>query len=494
MDIRAVWAAMLIVCLAKCQHGSRRERRLGSDGRAGTQRGSEGVDRVWEESQGQDLGQDRLELLGPAQPALLAKQGSSLTLSCRPSRPWFLCLWVRPDGAKHCAIQEAGRAREVCRAGPRGQLRAGRGRCQLHLTNITAAEAGEFLCVVSQAGGGFTTARRRTALTVASPALSSLRLASQPDRPLPPRASLALQPGEEMEVWCGAEGGVPAPQFSWWLEGGNSSVELSNSSWPGEIGLASVLRYTARPAHSGLTLVCRVWQQHGGEKLYSSQHQLALTVPAPSLPLHALLAGQQDLLAGVLLSCLLLILAATSVVVFTVRRGRPVPAKQHLETSAGSDYVIFMEESMESGGSRRSLPDISHGEFVSFVSSEDLYSQQTAGPPENKSREDSREVENEEGSRLESAMDSAVESKDASGDWQDITDESRVEERVKTGLESQDWSGEWVDSARESCSTVSQSSTGSTGGHSNGSLFDCPHGCFPGAPHHVETHKPTLIL
>ena len=499
MDIRAVLAAMLVVCLARCQHGSRKERRLGSNGSAGTQRGSEGVDMVWEESQGQDLGQDRLELLGPAQPTLLAKQGSSLTLSCRPSRPWFLCLWVRPGGAKHCAIQEAGRAREVCRAGPRGQLRAGRGRCQLHLTNITVAEAGEFLCVVSQAGGGFTTARRRTALTVASPALTSLRLASQPGRPLPPRASLALQPGEEMEVSCGAEGGVPAPQFSWWLEGGNSSVELSKSSRPGESGLASVLRYTARPAHSGLTLVCRVWQQHGGEKLYSSQHRLALTVPAPALPLHALLAAQQDLLAGVLLSCLLLILAATSVVVFTVRRGRPVPAKEHLETSAGSDYVIFMEESMESGGSRRSLPDISHGEFVSFVSSEDLYSQQTAGSPQNKTREDSREVENEEGSRLESAVDSAVdsalESKNTSRDWQDSTDESRVEMRVNSGLESQDWSGEWVDSARESSSTGSQSSTGSSGGgHSNGSLFHCPHGCFPGAPHHVETHKPTLIL
>ena len=113
MDIRAVLAAMLVVCLARCQHGSRKERRLGSNGSAETQRGSEGVDMVWEESQGQDLGQDRLELLGPAQPTLLAKQGSSLTLSCRPSRPWFLCLWTNPRGDKQCATLERTASFEV---------------------------------------------------------------------------------------------------------------------------------------------------------------------------------------------------------------------------------------------------------------------------------------------------------------------------------------------------------------------------------------------
>ena len=111
----------------------------------------------------------RITISPPKPRMMMARSGSNVTLSCRASHPWFLCLWVHPSGDKLCSIQEDGEHSQVCQGLEGAELLSGDSDCHVQLENVSEEDAGDWLCLLSQEGV-YHTDRAVTTLSVARPA------------------------------------------------------------------------------------------------------------------------------------------------------------------------------------------------------------------------------------------------------------------------------------------------------------------------------------
>ena len=363
---------------------------------------------------------ERIKISPPSPRLMMARTGSNLTLSCRASQPWFLCLWVHPSGEKLCSIQEDGRQSEVCQGMAGAQLLAPNTSCEVRLEKVREEDAGDWLCLLSQAGV-FHTDRLVTSLSLARPAIP---LIHNPDQ---------LFHGETVNINCHTDKTEhPQPEFSWALldSDGKQTVRFNTTN--------SSLSFTPSLEHHGQSLVCftRQLDPFTQQELYRHNTSTLLSVTARPSPLQALLQDQQDLLAGVIISSGLVIFCVVLVVVFTVRSSKSrLPAKSSDMMGGQDSYIIFISEEPANTDSisqdKESGIDVSHGDFVSFSSS-DLYSTTT--------------VTNNQSSSLTGSKTNSEPDQDQSID----------------------------------------ESGGSEGGMSNTSVFDCQHGCFD--HDHLHSH------
>ena len=353
----------------------------------------------------------RITISPPKPRTMMARSGSNVTLSCRASHPWFLCLWVHPSGDKLCSIQEDGEHSQVCQGLEGAELLSGDSDCHVQLENVSEEDAGDWLCLLSQEGV-YHTDRAVTTLRVARPARPVLDTPAQ------------LFHTETVNVNCLTDNTEhPRPDFSWALldSDGQETVRLNTTN--------SSLTFTPRLADHGRSLVCytRQLDPFTLEELYLHNSSVILSVMARPSPLQALLADQQDVVAGVIISSCLIIFCVVLVIVFTVRSTKSnLPAKSSDMMCGQESYIIFISEDQvttESTQDKESGIDVSHGDFVSFSSS-DLYSNTTAT--------------NNRSSSLTSQKTQSEADHDQSID----------------------------------------ESGGSEGGLSNTSVFDCQHGCF----------------
>ena len=434
----------------------------------------------------ESLVKDKIKIHEPEPNHVMVREGGNITLTCAATHPWFLCLWVHPgdDGEKLCSIQEDGEHTTVCAGVPRAELIvAGDNKCHVHLTNVTLEEAGDWMCLLSQAGV-YHTDRIMTKLSVATPTTLTIEVTrdnenidsndpimediyefiSEVEREeIVNEGLLELLEDESVNFHCHSKGGFPQPQFYWSLieeidtELGYNSVEQeivygqhNNSNLH-----TSSVKYAANLADNGKTLICATQQLdiNTNEILYNVTSSVKLFITPKSSPLHAYLTEQQDVVAGVVISCFLIIFCVIIVIIFTVRSSKTLAAtkKYSREPKAHESYIIFLEEPVSStntsgnqgsdadikerSSDKESGIDVSHGDFVSFSSS-DLY-----------------------GSKLASDKTPAL----MSGN--DHHNASCSDENPH-------------DESSEGCAA-------SDGGLSNISVFDCPHGCF----HEDEEHS-----
>ena len=155
---------------------------------------------------------DKLRIMETSPSKLLIKEGSSTILSCSSSHPWFLCLWVHPSGRKACSIHEGGEHRSVCSGLENVEVVSAGDRCQLEVKNVTLADEGTYMCLLSQAGV-FHTDRAYVGLEVATPAETSLRIAGDVED----REVLEMVEGETVKLECEGRRAFPAPEFLWSL-------------------------------------------------------------------------------------------------------------------------------------------------------------------------------------------------------------------------------------------------------------------------------------
>ena len=375
--------------------------------------------------------QERIEIEAPEPQLVVVRSGSNVTLSCSASHPWFLCLWVHPAGEKLCSIREDGGTHsEVCQGLEGASLVAGHSHCHVHLQNVGEEDSGDWLCLLSQEGV-YHTDRAVTTLSVATPSRPSL----QPPGP--------LFHGEPVSVNCGASRGFPQPEFSWALldrEGGESRDLETAVVWG---DLNSSLTFTPALSDSGLVLVCftRQLDLTTNTLLYSHNSSTTLSVSLRPSPLQAYLEQQQDVVAGVVISCFLLLFCVGLVIVFTVRSNKKARAPPQSSEAGQDSYVIFVSSEepgiTDTRSDKESGIDVSHGDFVSFSSS-DLYTTNTT---------------TDRSSSLASQKSNSEPDQDQSID----------------------------------------ESGGSEGGLSNiSSVFDCQHGCFghDNHGHHLHHHQP----
>ena len=336
------------------------------------------------------------------QPSLvLANLGEQLTLTCTAPRaqPWFFCLWRLPGGGQECSVREGGEQRAVCGGGERTGAGTwipdtGPASCALTLSNLTGSEHGEYLCLVTTAGG-YHTHRAQARLEVALPApapalfLSGRALGSE----------LSLLEGETVEVECRAGPGYPAPALTWHLPaanttsaGGRSVVQAREGQGDHALVRRSWHHYTARPAHSGLQLVCSSAQPDLSVETGRGQVAVRVVVvqpaplrlpgPAPA-PLTIGLASS-GLVLLTLVAVLLLLLRQRKVAVVA---GSPIPGPGPTQSPARACPASLAEEgvycytstprpasrpSSRASSKEHSLTDITAGHFVSFSTS-DLY-------------------------------------------------------------------------------------------------------------------------
>ena len=356
--------------------------------------------------------------------------------------------------------------------------------CHAHLTNVQEEEAGEWMCLLSQAGV-FHTDRVLTQLSVASPVTLELRadkdILTEEEEDI-----LELEEDEALRMECGAGGGHPEPRLHWALRGAESSEgagpggleEISVSSLESGAGRhASSITYAARLADSGRRLVCVAEQLDPwtGALLYNTSRSVRLAVRARASPLQAYLSEQQDVVAGVVISCCLIIFCVVIIIVFTIRSSKAVTSpKRNLRNSKHREsYIIFLEDpSIINEGSETSKDtskgrtddkesgiDVSHGDFVSFSSS-DMYSSKAAS--------EERAVRGSEDTDTSHQSSSAQEN---------TSDDSHHQDTSDITLSPHDMS--------------SEGTAQSEGGLSNLSVFDCPHGCFHDDSNHHHYHPQT---
>ena len=318
-----------------------------------------------------DLDLERIQIEPPEPSRVVVRSGSNVTLSCSASHPWFLCLWVHPAGDKLCSIREDGTDVSVCQGLEGASLVSGDNHCHVHLQNVGEEDSGDWLCLLSQEGV-FHTDRAVTTLSVATP--------SQPELQPPPGP---LYHGEPVSVNCGASRGLPQPEISWALldsEGAGRELQAA-VSWR---DLNSSLTFTPSLADSGLSLVCftRQLDLTTNTVLFSRNSSTTLSVTLRPSPLMAYLEQQQDVVAGVVISCFLILFCVGLLIVFTVRSSKKARAPSQAQSSeAGQDsYVIFVSSeepvNTDTRSDKESGIDVSHGDFVSFSSS-DLYTTNT---------------------------------------------------------------------------------------------------------------------
>ena len=251
----------------------------------------------------------------------LVKEGNSIILSCRPSHPWFLCLWVHPSGRKACSIQDGGEHRSVCSGLENTEVVAVEDRCQLEIKNITVADHGMYMCLFSQAGV-FHTDREHVMVEVATPAEITVRMAGVVEER--EQHQLDLLEGEQVQLVCSATAGFPAPQFSWRIIPDNDGIAskfLPVNLESTMVNTSSYLNYTASTSHSGWTIQCLARQVDGEKVLYSSWQNLSLTVTKAE-PLYADMTSQQGVLTGIFMSSILVILCITAVLIFLLKRSK----------------------------------------------------------------------------------------------------------------------------------------------------------------------------
>jgi len=422
----------------------------------------------------------------PAQ--ALVKQGDSVTLSCRPSHPWFLCLWAHPSGRKACSIQEGGKHRSVCSGLDNTEVLAVEDTCQLEIKNISVADHGVYMCLFSQAGV-FHTDREHISVEVATPAKTFIRKVGE----LEEREHLDLLEGEEVQLVCTATEGYPAPQYHWTLVPSKDQTdEVSEVKLEATMVVngSSYLNYTAKTSHSGWSIMCLARQMDMMEVLYSSKQNMSLSVTKAE-PLYADMTSKKGVLTGIFMSSILIILCVAAVLIFLLKRNkktdvgtdlRPVTKlaiwSPHGNIKAESLYsrpsastrqssieecMVEMPESSSSSSSAttntppgsicsspslnrtQSVGDIVEGNFISFSPS-DMYSRTPVLVNiETRNVEDSHIVA--DNSFKTSTLLSSTSQTDQSG-------------------------GHWEE--------------GSEGGVSVISVFDCQHGCFN--PDHALDH------
>ena len=441
--------------------------------------------------------EDRIRIEAPEPARRMVRSGDNVTLTCEASHPWFLCLWVHPGDGKLCSIKEDGsaHAQTVCQGVEGAELVTNRGAnsCSVHLTRVGEDEAGEWMCLLSQAGV-FHTDRIITELSVASPVSLELRADKEMVRIMADQDMeeqiIELVEDETLSLECGSRGGHPEPRLHWALMGAETgegeggleeitvtSVESLEAGHSGHSVHTSGISYAARLRDSGRRLVCVSEQVNPwtGEMMYNTTASLRLVVRAQASPLQALLTEQQDVVAGVVISCCLIIFCVVIIIIFTVRSSKAVnsPKRSLAKSKHRESYIIFLEEEpsimteacetlatkdisktrtedKESGA--ESGIDVSHGDFVSFSSS-DMYSSKAAS--------EERAVSDHDTSQQSSSA-AEMASDDSHHHHHDVT------------LSPHD--------------TSSDGCAASEGGLSNLSVFDCQHGCFHDDSHHHHHH------
>jgi len=419
----------------------------------------------------------------------LVKEGNSVNLSCRPSHPWFLCLWVHPSGRKACSIQDGGEHRSVCSGLENTEVVAVEDRCELEIKNITVADHGMYMCLFSQAGV-FHTDREHIMVEVATPAEISVKLVG--DLEEREQDQLDLLEGEQVHLVCSSIVGYPAPQFSWRIIPDNqeilnkfSPVKLESTM----VNSSSFMNYTASTSHSGWTIQCLARQVDGEKVLYSSWQNLSLTITKAE-PLYADMTSQQGVLTGIFMSSIFVILCISAVLIFLLKRNkksvlttdlRPV-TKQAIwsphgnikaeslyakpsdstrrssieecmvelpESSSSSAITNTPPESVCSSPSlnrTQSVGDIVEGNFISFSPS-DMYSRTPAMVNIETVNVEESHIVSDDSFKTSTLLSSTSQPSDQSG-------------------------GQW--------------DGGSEGGVSVISVFDCQHGCFN--PDHAFSH------
>ena len=422
--------------------------------------------------------EDRIQIRPPEPQRVVARQGENVTLSCHASHPWFLCLWVAPGEEKLCSIREEEGAehRQVCGGVAGAELVARADSCHVTLTSVRPELAGDWLCLLSQAGS-FHTDREVTSLSVASPASLDLTIQGISEEGAS-TLTLDMLEDEGVTIHCEARGGLPRPQFYWAMvmdedeagAGGWARMVEDASLGPNLTSVVtSSLSYTARREHGGRTLVCVAEQRDPdtGRLLYNASTGVRIAVePRPEPGLAAYLTShQQDVVAGAVISCFLVIFCVAIVIVFTVRSSKAAntpKAVGQTNPRCHESYIIFLEEdpSINQGGgdssakdpAKESGIDVSHGVFVSFNSS-DLYS-----------------------SKANSEVVTVTEEMTSSSEDQDpVSSSSHDGDSDETETSPHDESSDGGCAASE-------------GGLSNISVFDCQHGCFHDQPDHPHYH------
>ena len=430
--------------------------------------------------------QEKMRITPPEPSHVMVKEGDNVTLTCSGSHSWFLCLWVHPgpDGDKLCSIQEDGLHTPVCQGVPGAELVVtGDRSCNVHLTNVTQEEAGDWMCLLSQAGV-YHTDRVMTSLSVAKPTVVNIGVSHDIiDNNIPQDVVgddsedvLNLIEDASITIECTARGGYPQPQLHWALvqdvenmiyERLGEEVTIISQQNQSNVVTSSV-KYSAKLTDSGKTLVCisEQFDIYTNGLLYNITGHMTLSISAKASPLQAYLTEQQDVVAGVVISCFLIIFCIIIVIIFTVRSNKSInpPTKLIEESKAHESYIIFLEEpsgSRNTSNTSNSMKgrnddkesgiDVSHGDFVSFSSS-DMYSISKSNNSDNHAV------------ILSDETDSSNHQSSATDDNTDNHDDS------------------------------SDACAASDGGLSNISVFDCQHGCFHDEEddhhqHHYHHHQ-----
>ena len=430
---------------------------------------------------------EKIKIDEPEPGHVMVREGGNITLTCSASHPWFLCLWVHPgdDGEKLCSIHDDGEHMNVC-SGIDGAeiIVAEDNKCHVKLTNVTLEEAGDWMCLLSQAGV-YHTDRVMTKLSVATPTNVHIKVTYQnnleliENDPYTGQSSdivefydvvqedfneddiLELLEEDSVTVKCEAEGGYPHPQFYWRIVEEGQEMESGNQILKEEMIQnqhnvtnlhTSSLKYTAKVVDHGKTLMCATRQRdiNTGEALYNVTSSVKLSITPKASPLQAYFTEQQDIVAGIIISTFLILFCVIIIIIFTIRGSKTVATGKKLnqDTKAHESYIIFLEEpssnSDDSGDSheghevshgvkerssdKESGIDVSQGDFVSFSSS-DLYSCRTGSDGDHQGiiRDDHHQSSDDQESHHEVSSEGCAESE---------------------------------------------------GGLSNTSVFDCHHGCF----------------
>ena len=276
----------------------------------------------------------------------LVREGSSMTLSCETSGPWFLCLWTSPRQDKQCAIREGATTSSVCAGDPRVSLEGGPRSCSITVQDVERGDWGAWMCLL-QDPQEFQTDRRLLEVEVARQGEVQLGGEEVED------GELALTEGQTVGLRCTVKEAFPRPSFSWMVPGQEQeqarvgrevrqeqeqaglkvTEEEEYSEEEHFFRASSVLQYRARLEDTNSSLECRVIQEDSqGRTVYEQQAGIRIRVYArvvPSAP--SLYDSQTGVILGSTLASILLVTFLLVILVLLCRRKRhkldPSPSK-----------------------------------------------------------------------------------------------------------------------------------------------------------------------
>lgn len=259
-------------------------------------------------------------------PGTILPKGTTATLTCTASAPWFLCIWEGPGGVACQCQTKVGGVNSMCQGYPRLSLSGGANECSATITNVSPEDAGLWRCMLADQTD-YATVSRTLDLGVGVAGVlgwaGSLRQGGR----------LAVKEQEEVEVGCQSLASYPASTIV--IEGSDSLTRGRDISQPSAtsggsptVDVTQTARYRGNLQDNGRSLTCTAVQRDmAGVILYTATVDLKLEVTGAVVG--AALAIPIGGIFGIVLGILLLFLLCGLCAFFLIsgkgkgsRRGR----------------------------------------------------------------------------------------------------------------------------------------------------------------------------